>query len=140
MTKQTQQKQQSIGLIVWSCLIGITSGGGFFYLLTSISPFTIEGQLNLFSVGVFLVTLWLLLTSLGILLAHLLHRRWPKLAGAHLAHDPPKPNAAARQGVFFATAILVLAILALFQAMDIAFVVVTIAFFSLLEVFLQNRE
>ena len=60
------------------------------------------------------------------------------LAGGAADHGPAW-GVALRQGVLFATALLVLAGLALFQQLDFAFVAVTLVMVGLVEAFIQSR-
>ena len=108
------------------------------YLLLSVPPTDSSGALDVPAVVLFFIGLGLVGAGLGSLIAAILQRQWPALAGGGAEHGPAW-GVALRQGVLFAAALLVLAGLALFQQLDIAFVAVTLVMVGLVEAFIQSR-
>lgn len=120
-------------------IVAIAAGGGLlFYLLTVVPPVDATGQLDMPAVVLFFVGLGLTALGIGNLIASVLHLQWPALAGVSPRRRPP-PLVALRQGAIFATAFVLLALLALFQRLDIALILVTLLVAGLLEAFIQNR-
>lgn len=120
-------------------MIAIFAGGGMlFYLLTATPPLDANGQLNMPAVVLFFIALTLTTFGVSALVASVLHRQWPALAGAG-PRSRPQPVVALRQGIIFAAAFLLLALLAFFQRLDIALILVTLLVAGLLEAFIQNR-
>jgi len=120
-------------------MIAILAGAGLlFYLLTSVPPVGADGQMDMPAVVLFFIAL--ALTALGgiSLIASVLHLQWPALAGAG-PRSQPAPIAALRQGVIFATAFILMAILAFLQRLDIALILVILLVAGLIETFIQNR-
>lgn len=74
--------------------------------------------------------------SIGILVAAHLHQRWPALAGRN---SPPRPLVAVRQGILFALAITLIALLALLKLFDLTFVLIILLLAGLTEAFLQQK-
>ncbi len=109
------------------------------YLLLSVPPTDSSGALDVPAVVLFFIGLGLAGAGFGSLVAAILQRQWPSLAGGAAADDGPAWGVALRQGLLFAAALLVLAGLALFQQLDIAFVAVTLVMVGLVEAFIQSR-
>lgn len=125
-------------LIAWSVIVAMAGGGLFGYLLTSVPPREPGGQLDAPVVFLFVGTLVMLMGGLATLVASMLHRRWPLLAGA--VRPPTDPVVALRQGIIVAGAVATLLLLALVDMLDLAFVLVTVILAGLIEVFLQSRQ
>ncbi len=120
-------------------IIAMLAGGGMlFYLLATTPPVDASGQLDTPAVVLFFSALTLTALGVSALVASVLHRQWPALAGVG-PRSRPHPTAALRQGIIFAAAFLLLALLAFFQRLDIALILVTLLFAGLLEAFIQNR-
>ena len=108
------------------------------YLLLSVPPTDSNGALDVPAVVLFFIGLGLAGAGFGTLVAAILQRQWPALAGG-AADQGPAWGVALRQGVLFAAALLALAGLALFQQLDFAFVAVTLVMVGLVEAFIQSR-
>lgn len=120
-------------------IIVIAAGGGLvFYLLTIVPPVDGTGQLDTPAVTLFFIGLTLGAMGVSSLIASVLHLQWPTLAGVGPRSRPPA-SAALRQGIIFGAAFLLLALLAFFQRLDIALILVTLLVAWLLEAFIQNR-
>lgn len=106
------------------------------YLLTTTPPTLSDGQFNMPAVILLFAALFSAVTGVGGLLAGILHRRWPALAGG------PKGVSAAglRQGMILGIAICLLAFLALIQILDSAIAGVVLILAALTETFIQNRR
>ena len=120
-------------------IIAIAAGGGLvFYLLTAVPPVDSSGQLDTPAIVLFFIGLALAAWGAASLIASVLHLQWPALAGVGPRSRPPV-TAALRQGGVFAAAFSILAVLAFFQRLDIALILVTLLVAGLLEAFIQNR-
>lgn len=123
---------------LWS-ILGVIAGVALLVLLLSMQPpRTADGGLDWVNVGLFVVALMLAFGSLGAVVALLLHRRWPALAGAK--RGAAKPAVALRQGLLVGLVVGVLALLALFGSLDLTFVLITIVVAGLIEAYLQTRR
>ncbi len=107
------------------------------YLLFAVPPTDNAGVMDVPAVVLFFFGLGLAATGFGSLIAAILHRQWPALAGAQ--RGAPDLTAALRQGVLFAVAVLALAGLALAQQLDVAFIAVILIMVGLVEAFVQSR-
>lgn len=117
----------------------IAGGALLAYLLWAVPPLYPDGQVNSAALILFMAGLSALVFGFGSLVALALHRRWPALAGTYDRRRRPQPWIAMRQGLLLATAMGVLLVLALWRALDIAFVFVTLVLAGLLEGFFQSR-
>lgn len=124
-------------LVIWSVCIAVASSATFIYLIGWTSPLTANGQPNVLSLMIFFAALLSLSSSIGMLLAHQLHRRWPTLSGGTY-HDS-FPLAAVRQGILLAVAVTLNVLLILLQLFDITFVVVILLLVGLTEAFIQQK-
>jgi hypothetical protein len=125
-------------------LIALAGLGVLIYLLLNIPP-TVPGpegaqQFNFAALILFWLALMALGGGLGTVLALILHNRWPGLAGVRTKRNKPEPFVAVRQGLLLALAVGVLAVLAFWNFLDIAFVIVTFLLIGLLEASLQSRR
>lgn len=127
--------RQAVGWAVVAILVGI---GSLVYLVTNVPPRTATGQLDGPIVSLFFLALFVALTGFGSFFALSLHRRWPNLAGVR--RGEASPAVAFRQGAIFAVTIGVIALLAMLQMLDLAFLLVTIIVAALVEAFLQSRR
>lgn len=108
------------------------------YLLLSIAPYQANAELNKAMVALFMLGIFVLATSIGCIVFLQLHTRWPGLAGE--SEYEPNPLIAVRQGILFGSAILIIALLALMQLLDIVFIAFALLVAGLIEAFLQNRS
>ncbi len=135
MIRRQAIRRQVLG---WSILIIILSTLLLGYLLTSVSPYLFDNQLNIPAIILLFASLLLFTQSLATLIALRLHTRWPALAGEPTRY--PDPIVAVRQGLLVALATIAIALLALFHFLDIIFVLVILLLAGLIEVFIQNRQ
>ncbi len=109
-----------------------------FFLIYKVPPVTGDGQTDLVVVGAFILASMIMVSGIAAFLFLPLHRRWPALAGTK--RGAPEPFVAIRQGLLTGATAGVLAVLALSQMLDIAFVTGTILIAGLTEAFLQSRQ
>ncbi|MEZ4705805.1 MAG: hypothetical protein R3A44_01285 [Caldilineaceae bacterium] len=107
------------------------------YLLLKTPPYLADGELNVAALLLLFVVLFGFTTSIGILIALQMHKRWPALTGQPFYK--PDPIIAIRQGGLFGLALVTIALLAFLQLADLAFVVVVLLLIVLFETFLQSR-
>lgn len=108
------------------------------YLLWRVSPYQLDTGLNIANIGLFLAGLFVFTAGVGILIALILHQRWPALAG--YADEELLPLVAVRQGILLGVSIIVIALLALMQLLDIVFIAFVLLVAGLFEAFLQTRS
>lgn len=108
------------------------------YLLQRVSPYQTNTDLDKTSIALFLMGIFVFATSIGIVIALVIHQRWPSLAGS--TKYAPAPLIAVRQGILLAVAIIAIALLALMQILDIVFIAFVVLVVGLFEAFLQNRS
>ena len=125
-------------LTFFSTLALIIGAGILFYLLTSVPPVDANGVVDTPALILFFIGLALATLGLGALVASVLHRQWPALAGANRRSNP-KPIVALRQGALLSATVVALALLAYFQRLDVTFLLVTLVLAGLIEAFIQNR-
>ncbi len=127
-----------VQVTILSTLALVAGAGTLFYLLTSVPPVDVDGLVDTPALVLFFIGLALATLGVGALLASVLHRQWPALAGAS-RHRGPEPIVALRQGALLATTFTALALLAYFQRLDVTFLLVTLVLAGLIEAFIQNR-
>lgn len=123
--------------------IGFLAGGGLlFYLMRNISPYDAEQQLNAAALLAFMAGVFLLASGAGGLLALLLHRRWPALAGVRVRqrNKPPPSETALRQGILIGLVAVTLIALTIVRVLDVAVLIVTLLVAGLVEAYAQNRK
>jgi hypothetical protein len=114
-------------------------GGGLLaYLLSSVSPWQADGQLDRLRVALFFGALLISITGLGGAVALALHRRYPNLGGGNRQRSA-RPAVALRQGFLLGCAVVILAILAFFRIFDVIFLLSIPLLVGLLEAYLQHR-
>jgi hypothetical protein len=130
----------------WAGLALVLGLSTIFYMLIQVSPLLPDGTLNAPAVVLFVLCLTVLIFGMASLAALWLHRRWPVLAGARSqksarkAADAPPPAAVAlRQGGLLALAVATLAVLAILQELDVAFIFVAFGVAGLVEAYIQSR-
>ncbi len=122
----------------WSLAAFLGGGGLLVYIVTQVSPVDADGALLAGPATAAAAAALAALGGVSALFALALHRRWPALAGSK--GGTADPAVALRQGALFAAALLAVLVLALFEAADVAFVVVAFLLAGLIEAFAQNRR
>ena len=132
-------RAQATILGIFLLLCGAGLGG---YVLLVLPPYLAANTVNSAALILLLVGLFLAVTGLGTLLALLLHRRWPLLAGQapRRPGKPPPARAAIRQGLLLGLTVVILATLSALGALDIIIVLVTLLLAGLVEAFAQARR
>jgi len=121
-----------------AAIAALISCGLLFYLLLNTAPYQINAELNRPIVALFLFGLFVLAASIGSAIMLPMHSRWPGLAGT--TEYDPNPLVAVRQGILFGSAIVIIALLALTQLLDIVFIAFALLVAGLIEAFLQSRS
>lgn len=125
--------------VTWLLLmISLCSSVGLTLLIWRTSPFDGYPKLNMGVIILFFLALFFTTSSLLGIIALRMHVRWPALAG--VAGTNPSPVIAIRQGALFGLAVVIIALLALLQMLDVIFALVTFLLVGLLEGFIQNQE
>lgn len=122
----------------WALIFALLSGVLLTYLITFVSPFLSDTQLNSPAIILFFLGLFMFVASIGTLIALRLHMKWPRLGG--LNHGQIEPFIAVRQGLLTSTATVLNCVMAFWRVFDIVFVLVLFLLAGLFEVFLQSRE
>jgi len=125
--------------ILWTIFSALIGGAIVAYLIFSIPPTALNGDPDIPALLLFFVGFGTLCFGLCSLVALMLHRRWPALAGA-ATRATLRSSAALRQGLLLAVGLVVLALLAMLGFFDIAFVLITLILIGLVEAFIQNRD
>ncbi len=125
----------------WASIAAITGAAALYYVLSTVSPYGVDGSLNLPAVVGLFGALFLFATGLFTVAALALHERWPALAGVNSRHPGalPAPEAALRQGVLMAFAATTLLALSALSLLDPAFVLVALLLTVLVEGLWQVR-
>ena len=123
----------------FSLLIGAGTMG---YVILTLPPYIADNAVNTAALVLLLAGLFLAVAGLGMLVALLLHRRWPLLAGQTTSRGgkAPPAGAAARQGLLLGLVAVILAALAAQRAFDITIVLVILLLAGLIEAFAQARR
>lgn len=126
-------------------ILSLLAGGALlFYVVGNVPPTTDGRALDPTALLLGFGGLFLLTAGAGVLVALLLHRRWPALAGKQKARrgraKAPPVEPAVRQGILFGLAIVTLAALAVVDVLDIAFFIVTFLVAGLIEAYAQTRK
>jgi hypothetical protein len=126
---------------VWASIAAIIGAAILYRLVSAVSPFVAEGQVNLPALLGFYAGVLLFFSGIGCVLALALHERWPALAGVDPNHpaSSPAPEAAIRQGILLGVSVAALLILSMFKLVDPAFILVSIVLAGLMEVMWQSR-
>lgn len=122
----------------WLFLLCMTSSSILTYVMWRVSPFTDYPRINIPVIIIFFITVFVSASTIFALVGLRLHKRWPMLAGAR--GKTPEPTIAVRQGLLFGLALIVIALLALVQMIDIIFVLVIFLLMGLLEGFFQSQQ
>jgi hypothetical protein len=125
--------------------LGLLAGGALVvYVLTSVPPTTDGQALDPIALLLGFAGLFLLAASTGVLVAILLHGRWPALAGRTPTRrgrtKTPPTRPAVRQGILFGLAVATLVALAMVDVLDVAFFIVTFLVAGLIEAYAQTRK
>lgn len=125
----------------WAGLALVLGMTALFFMLIQVSPFLSDGSLNVPAVALFVLAVAMGVFGLSSLVALWLHGRWPALAGLAPRKKKALPGSPAlRQGVWIALVVVVLAVLAVIQELDIILVLVAFGLVGLLEAYVQSRS
>lgn len=130
-------------LIVLTTLLALVGAGGLGYVVFAVPPYDDAGNLTATALLLFFTSLFLLTAATGSLLALMLHRRWPALAGQRQKprrEETPPADAALRQGILLGLIVATLTALSILRILDITFALVTVLLASLIEAFAQMRR
>ena len=108
------------------------------FLLYKVPPISADGRTDFVIVGAFIVASMIMISGIAAFVFLALHRRWPAMAGAKRGN--PEPFIAIRQGLLTGATAGALAVLALSQMLDIAFVIGIILIAGLTEAYIQSRQ
>ena len=113
------------------------------FVLANVPPYTPGHQLSATALLFFFGALFLVTASLGALVALVLQRRWPALAGRRAVRRPgqrPNGDSALRQGILLGITIATLAALSILRILDVTFALVTLLLAGLIEAYAQTRR
>jgi hypothetical protein len=113
------------------------------YVLRAVPPYNADERLSAMALLLFFSAVFLAMAGVGTLVALLLHRRWPALAGSVSPRARRKESlteAALRQGILVGLVAAVITALSMLRVLDVAVLIVTLVVAGLIEAYAQSRQ